>query len=163
MAMIRTTAAGLVPAPPSAVYAFLAGSPQLTEPARHPVEVVCEEEPPKLPRTARLRTYLPNGATVDSWHTLLDCVEDERVVSRTSVTPFGFRPFNRTRFPRLEIQRTVTLEPKPGGTSVTMETELRFRPAPLGLLYAALAKRDCWQRSSEEAIQRLSDHLLRQG
>ena len=131
--MIEASAQGVVHAAPADVYALLTD-----------------------PEPAARRTELPNGATVDTERTVLERIENRRLVVEGVIRPFGPAPTRRLRFGRAVARLERTLEPHPYGTLVAVRMQVRVSPLPLRLWFAVF-KRGQWQRGVDEALTRLVD------
>jgi polyketide cyclase/dehydrase/lipid transport protein len=157
--MIKSIASCVVRASPSEVFAVITDPAQMLKLGTNPIAVLFEEELPNGCRKTHVRSYLANGATFDAHNEILERVRDERVVSRSTVVPFGFAPTRSWRFGRAEVDRTLTIEPHTEGALLRTETSYRFEPALLRL-YFRFFQRDQWQRASEDSLQRLRKFLL---
>jgi Polyketide cyclase / dehydrase and lipid transport len=157
--MIKSIASCVVRASPSEVFAVVTDPAQMLKLGTNPIAVIAEEELPGGLRKSHLRTYLANGATFDAHNEVLERVEGERVVTHTTVTPFGFAPTRSWRFGRAQISRILTIEPHAEGALLRTEMDCRFAPFVLRL-YFRFFKRDQWQRAAEDSLQRLRKFLL---
>ena len=131
--MIEASAQGVVHAAPADVYALLVHAQ------------------PRLKRTR-----LANGATVDTERTVLERVENRRLVVEGDIAPFGLAPTRRLRFGRAVARLERTLEPHPDGTLVAVRMQVRVSPLLLRWWFAVF-KRGQWQRGADEALARLRD------
>jgi hypothetical protein len=157
--MIKSVTSCVVPASPSEVFAVITDPAQMLKLGTNPIAVLSEEELPNGCRRTHVRSFLANGATFDARNEVLEQVTDQRVVSRSTVFPFGFAPTRSWRFGRAEVDRTLTIEPHAEGALLQTETSYRFEPAVLRV-YFRFFKRDQWQRASEDSLQRLRRFLL---
>jgi Polyketide cyclase / dehydrase and lipid transport len=157
--MIKSVTSCIVPASPSEVFAVVTDPAQMLRLSTNPIAVISDEELPNGLRKSHLRTYLANGATVDSHNEVLERIEDQRVVTRSTVAPFGFAPTRSWRFGQAEIARTLTIEPHAEGALLRTEMNCRFEPVLLRV-YFRFFKRDQWQRAAEDSLQRLRKFLL---
>lgn len=155
LAMSRLKAEGVVPAPPSEVYALVSDPATWMRATQPTVEVLSDEQMPDGTRQVSAGTPLSDGSTINSTIVVLESVENERVVTHTASGPF---PLLVIRYGKFNTDRTVTLEPHPGGTLVRSDSHWRFKPAPLGALFEVfLGKR--WKESAESGIHALTAHF----
>ena len=144
----------VIPAPPAAVYALLNDPHRAAELTSNRVEVLRSEEMADGSRVTRIRTHLPNGAIAEAESTVVERVPDKRMVVVATTSPFGFAPTARLRFGRVVTRTARTLEARPDGTILAVESESRITPALLRL-YFTFVKRGQWQRATDDWLQRL--------
>jgi len=152
--VIRTRGSAVVGAAPADVYALLVDPLRMAALAPHPVEILAAAELGGGRRFCRIRTRLPNGATVEAENTLVEHVPHQRVVVVGAIRPFGFAPTSRGRFGRVVTRVERTLAEHPRGTAVAVTAEVRITPALLRA-YFGLVKRDQWQRATDADLARL--------
>jgi hypothetical protein len=146
----------VIPAPPAAVYALLDDPHRAAELTSNRVEVLGSEEMADGSRVTRTRTHLPNGAVAETESIVTERVRNERIVVVATTSPFGFAPTARLRFGRVVTRTARTLEARPDGTVLAVESELRITPVLLRL-YFTFVKRAQWQRATDDWLERVRD------
>lgn len=137
---MRVSTSTIVGAPPAEVFALLGDPGAMARAADPEAEVLDDRTGPDGSRHVSVRSKLPSGTTVERTTVVVEAVPNERIVTRSAAHSARGESEMRTGT-RTDTERITTLSPHADGTLVETSTELRFRPALVGLIALFLRRR----------------------
>jgi uncharacterized protein YndB with AHSA1/START domain len=153
---MKVSTSMVIGAPPTEVFALLSDPAAVARVAQPQAELVDDRTGADGVRHVSLRLTRSSGSTTERTMVVTEAIPNERIVTQAASRTLHEGQAIETG---TKTERVTMLSPHPEGTLVEADTELRIKPACLGILIGLFFRRRV-QREFDSTMAAVRDHFL---